>query len=143
VLSRKKLFKLTISLQMDPDDVQGSSLGPLLFILCINYIVFVIQHCTINLFVDDTLIYLTGKNLQDMEEKLNMDLVVVTRSLKANKLILNLNLNITKFQIISITHQNTNQATSVQVTNDQNHLEKVKAIKYLGVCTYRQQIEFQ
>jgi exonuclease III len=108
---------------------QGSTLGPLLFILYVNDIVATIQHCTINLFADDTLIYITGQNLEDMTEKLNMDLVVVARWLKANKLMLNLSK--TKFQII--THKSTNRSAELQVYIDQQQLEKVEVIKYLGV----------
>jgi Reverse transcriptase (RNA-dependent DNA polymerase) len=108
---------------------QGSTLGPLLFILYINDIVSTIQHCTINLFADDTLIYITGKNLEDMAEKLNMDLVVVAKWMKANKLMLNLNK--TKYQII--THKHTNRSTDLQIRIEQQQLEKVETIKYLGV----------
>ena len=77
---------------------QGSVLGPLFFLLYINDIV---QSppllLTFYLFADDTVIFLSGKNVNTLEETLNQELVNVSHWLIANKL----SLNIKNKQILS------------------------------------------
>jgi hypothetical protein len=78
----------------------------------------------------------TGKNLQDMEAKLNMDLIVVTRWLKANKTYAKPKK--TKFQII--THKHTKpiyKRTSGNLSAGKSNGDKI------SWCTHRHQIEFQ
>ena len=41
---------------------QGSILGPMLFLLFVNELSDVVQHCTVNLYADDTTIYSTDDN---------------------------------------------------------------------------------
>ena len=56
---------------------QGSNLGPLLFLVFINDIVHVIQHCQIRLFADDTCLYISVDNRNDAAEMINRDLANV------------------------------------------------------------------
>lgn len=71
-------------------------LSAILFILFINdiqryqrYSVF--QHCKINLFADDTTIYIAGKDINELVELFNSDLVRFDEWLKINKLKLEIN----------------------------------------------------
>ena len=70
---------------------QGSILGALLFILYINDFI----HCSNILhkvfFADDTNLFLSHKNMHDLQENLNDELIKVDTWLKCNKLSLNLN----------------------------------------------------
>ena len=53
---------------------QGSILGPLLFLLCINDIVNVSSEINMILFADDTNVFITGENIDEMIGLLNVEL---------------------------------------------------------------------
>ena len=53
---------------------QGSVLGPLLFLIYINDLSNVLVHSTPFFFADDTSIVTSGKNNEELEHKLNLDL---------------------------------------------------------------------
>jgi hypothetical protein len=60
----------------------------------------VTEYCCINLFGDDTLINISGTNINDIADQLNSDLNdVVSDWFKVNRL--KLNVDKTKFQIVS------------------------------------------
>jgi hypothetical protein len=65
---------------------QGSAIGPLLFILCINDLATVTEYCCLNLFFDGPLINISGTNINDIADRLNSDLNVVSDWLKVNRL---------------------------------------------------------
>jgi hypothetical protein len=119
--SEEKLIELGVP--------QGSAIGPLLFLLYINDLATVTQHCSVNLFADDTLIFISGKDISEIEEKMNSDLCIVSRWLRVNKL--KLNLDKTKFQVVSRTSAAHLMNVCAQIDNQQ--LERVKVIKYLGI----------
>jgi len=53
---------------------QGSVLGPLLFLIYINDIANVVQHCKIRLFADDTCLFIEVDNREETAIKINQDL---------------------------------------------------------------------
>jgi hypothetical protein len=79
---------------------QGASLSQILFILFINDILKIIKHSEINLFADDTLIAVAADSLEEAVTKINEDLAIVSKWLKANKL--KLNVNKTKSMVITL-----------------------------------------
>ena len=68
---------------------QGSTLGPLLFIMYINDISHVIRYSNVEQYADDTLLYFASDNVNIIESNLSSDLESVTQWLSANYLILN------------------------------------------------------
>ena len=70
--------------------LQGSILGPLLFLVYINKLPAVIEHSEVSLYADDTVLYCFSKEPDQLESKLNEDLYNVALWLKANKRTLNL-----------------------------------------------------
>ena len=68
---------------------QGSIMGPLLFLLYVNDIYNVSTSLLPILFADDTNVFLTGKNIDQMIEIINGELNKVFLWLNSNKLYLN------------------------------------------------------
>ena len=105
-----------------------SILGPLLFLLYINDLSTVWVSCFSILFADDTNMFITGKDIQDMCHRLNEDLVKMQEWLCCNKL----SLNVLKIHYMLFTPRN-------KIVNDVNimiHNEKIERVyttKFLGV----------
>ena len=51
---------------------QGSILGPLLFLICVNDMPMVVK-CDLFLYADDTCLFFQNKNVKDIEKQLNED----------------------------------------------------------------------
>jgi hypothetical protein len=77
---------------------QESVLGPLLFILYINDLGNALTYAKLNLFADDTLLYIAAENLEEAVNKMNADLLSLSSWLNLNKL--KLNIENTKYMII-------------------------------------------
>ncbi len=83
---------------------QGSSLGPLLFLLYVNDIHTSSDSALFFSFADDTNLFLSNKDIKDLVEEANLELTKVNDWISANKL--SLNLTKTKF-IVFHPHQRT------------------------------------
>ena len=68
---------------------QGSCLGPILFLICINDLPFSLQNSHVSMYADDTAISLSSKNIDDLQNDLNLDLLSLHDWLHVNKLSLN------------------------------------------------------
>ena len=79
---------------------QGSILGPLLFLLCINDIIHVSDIVFPMLYADDTNIFLSGKNVNVIFETMNHELKKFVQWLNVNKL--SLNVDQTNFMIFNL-----------------------------------------
>lgn len=107
---------------------QGSVLGPLLFILYMNDLKRALQRVEVNLFADDTVLFVAGDNINECFDIMNAELSNFSEWLRWKKL--QLNVNKTKCMIVT-TRRIHNYSGSVQI--DGEEIERVETIKYLGV----------
>jgi hypothetical protein len=89
---------------------QGSVLGPLLFILYINDIKNVLRYSKLNLFADDTLLYIAADTLDKAVNRMNDDLASLSQWLTLNKL----KLNVHKMKYMVITFKKKGSCGSFQ-----------------------------
>lgn len=106
---------------------QGSVLAPTLFLIYINDMI----KCSDNLkfvqFADDTTIYISGSNIDNLVSSLNIELNCVDQWLIANKL--SLNILKSKYMLIS----NRQPAHDLNISIRNNNLLRVNEINFLGV----------
>ena len=105
---------------------QGSVIGPLLFLVCINDM----KQCSDNFFIhyaDDTTVSLSRKNLVETINLANAELKNIDRWLISNKLALNNN----KTNYILFSTKNKNCNVSLKIRNVE--VSRVQCAKFLGV----------
>lgn len=110
---------------------QGTVLGPNLFILYINDIVHHIKDSNIQLFADDTILYVVGSDVQNVINIINIELENVLKWLNMNSLYINVNK--TKFMIIKSKLSRLDTENHVDVLINNIRIDQVNEIKYLGV----------
>ena len=109
---------------------QGSVLGPLFFILYINDMQNALGSINLSLYADDTVLYVTGKNLGEMKINLEFSLKLFEGWCRANKL----TLNPAKTKMVNFgTRHYVKKAKDVKVTLSNAELQVVPTYKYLGV----------
>lgn len=107
---------------------QGSVLGAILFVLYINDMPRQLRSAFINLFADDTLIYLHGKNIGVMRNEMNNELERMNQWLKLNRL----KLNISKTKVMLLGNASMKSSVS-SIIMDGEVLGIEREFKYLGV----------
>ena len=105
---------------------QGSTLGPLLFLLYINDLVNASQNLKYILFADDTNLFCSGPNLKDLCDIVNTELNIISNWLNINKL----TINISKTFYLIFTRRKL-ENISISLCNQQ--LKRKNSIKFLGV----------
>ena len=105
---------------------QGSTLGPLLFIIYINDL-YLSSNFKVNLFADDAHLLLSNQSPKTLQTKVNTELIKISNWLKTNQLTLNL----TKTTYLIITKKTLTH--KFHITIDNYELEENFQAKYLGV----------
>ena len=109
---------------------QGSTLGPLLFLLYINDLRYSLQKSTASHFADDTSIIYSSNKLKTLETILNTDLKGISDWLKANRL--SLNVNKTKLLIFQ-SKQRKLDLNCLSIKIEGSKLKPCDNVKYLGL----------
>ena len=107
---------------------QGSVLGPLLFLLFINDIVHVVNHCKIRLFADDTCLFIEVDDRIETARLINDDLTSI--SVWANNWLVSFSSAKTKSMTIS---NKLDADINPLLTLAGTRIEEVTSHKYLGV----------
>ena len=117
-------------LNIDCGVPQGSSLGPLLFLIYINDFRLSLKQTTSGHFADDTFIMYNSKKLKTIETIINTDLKQVVKWLRLNKL----SLNADKTELIFFHSQrNSMSYENISIQFDGKKLYPVDKVKYLGM----------
>ena len=106
---------------------QGSTLGPLLFLLYINDMRNLISNFDTKLFANDTVFTLTNSCPKLLNKNVNSKLVKIDEWLKVNKLSLNTN----KAKFMVLTKQRSAKHFDIRI--GKTNIEQVNEIKYLGI----------
>ena len=107
---------------------QGSILGPLLFLIYINDLIYSSSSLTYVLFADDTNILYSHKNLNTLITTLNLELAKVSQWFKCNKL--SLNIDKTNYINFRTTHS---QNQNIIIHIDGQPLVEKQSTKFLGL----------
>ena len=109
---------------------QGSSLGPLLFLIYINDLRFCLSKTSAGHFADDTFIIFNSKKLKTIETVVNTELKEVSKWLRLNKL----SLNVKKTELIFF-HSPFKKVNydKIFIKFNDLRLQPVDFVKYLGM----------
>lgn len=111
---------------------QGSILGPLLFLLYINDLPNCLNEGIPRMYADDTNISYCGSNLDDLEQKMNLELINLSNWLNANKL--SLNIAKTEFMIIGSRQRLlTQDDVDINISVEGKQINRVNNTKSLGL----------
>ncbi len=112
---------------------QGSVLGPLLFIIYTNDLPNCLNHSKSVLFADDTTIFLTGNDAENLFIDISHDFINLVDWFMANKLFLNLTkTNYILFKPNNLqTDENTDQTYQIKFGNE--IIQQTSQTKFLGI----------
>lgn len=111
---------------------QGTVLGPILFLIYINDMMKCVKDCKICMFADDTMLYIVGKNVNELIQTINLELKNIYEWLCDNSLCINVNKS--KFMVIGRKYTLNNiDWNNITIKINQNVIERVNEMKYLGV----------
>ena len=115
------------------DIPQGSSLGPILFLIYINDLPNCSNILSFRIFADDTNVFATARDLKTLEQLMNAELKKIKVWCDINKL--SINFTKTNFMIIESSKKK-NQEVNIKIENVDgicHFLQRKDRIKYLGV----------
>jgi len=108
---------------------QGSILGPLLFTLYVNDMSTAV-NCDLSLYADDSMLLISGENVNHVEEALEQEMNEISKWLQANKL--SLHLGKTESILFGSVHK-LKKVSKMKISCNNVEIEAKSSVKYLGV----------
>jgi hypothetical protein len=110
---------------------QGSLLGPLLFIIYINDVCDILHFSTPYIYADDTALFCTGDQINEVIGLLNEDLDKISKWMKINKL--TLNVKKTKWVLFTTAQRRKTLNIINTIAMDGEMIDTSNSVKYLGL----------
>ena len=108
---------------------QGSILGPLLFLIYINDLPNALQYTKPMMYADDTNIFYSGTNIDEITSTFNSDLMSLAQYLKTNRL----SLNLSKTHSMLFTLNPSLRDKTLSLSIDGSIIDTIKCTTFLGV----------
>ena len=109
---------------------QGSTLGPLLFLIYINDLIFCLHNAAVSHFADNTCITYSSKDLNSLKKVINSDIREVMEWLNSNRL--SLNVKMSKLLLFQ-SKQSKIDLSSFSVSLSGTKMTPENDVKYLGM----------
>ena len=107
---------------------QGSTLGPLLFLLHVNDLPLATKF-NVKLFADDTNFTMCSNSVDELQNNVNLELTNVINWIRNDKL----PINFAKTEYLIVTKKKLDKHLKFEIKIDNHFISKKKCIKYLGV----------
>ena len=107
----------------------GSILEPLLFLIYINDLHLAIKNITVRHYADDTKLITSNKSAKTLTRKLNLDLKILSKWLRANKI----SLNAKKTELIIFRSKQKVINYDIKIKLDGKMLIPTNFVKYIGL----------
>ncbi|CAB3980663.1 Hypothetical predicted protein [Paramuricea clavata] len=110
--------------------------GPLLFLVYFNDVIEAIEHSSIVMYADDTILYVVGKDIQSIQANLSKDMDSLADWLRENELIINLKRGKTDSLLFGTAQRITKHSEPLKVSISRPSptvITTTDVYKYLGV----------
>ena len=112
---------------------QGSILGPLIFLIYFNDVVDIIKNSHIIKYADDTVLYCSGKNIQQIEDKLSEDICHFADWFEDNELIINPKKGKSEVMLFGTSQKLGRLSETLNIKYRYHNINVTLVYKYLGI----------